>query len=132
MIKTAGTQLSLTLKKAKLLPWTKFKPLRSFKLSKNSKAAIVTNGHNRPQFFILDTFALLDVLSAIDEPLSDRLSSKNYHSKSINPAGWLIDEIESQIPLNPKLVASLKKAVAESNKKGWIPLHKIQTQLKIS
>ena len=118
----------LDITKGKLLPWTKFQFLHPFKLAGKARAAVVTNGHGRAQYFVLNTFALLDVLSAIDDPLSHRLSIEEYHSKKINPAGWLIDEIESQLPLNPKLAASLKKAVAQAKQKGWVPLENIVTK----
>ena len=83
-----------------------------------------------PQLFIFDTFALIDVLSEIDEKLVDRLPIPDYHSKSVNPAGWLIDELESRLPLDPKYIKSLKDAIDEANKKGWVPFSKIQKELE--
>ena len=130
MPKLKNDLLPSEIKKGKLIPWTKFKFLRHIKLTKGSKAGVVINGNGRSKLFILNTFAMLDLLSDIDEPLSNRLSIQDYHSKTINPAGWLIDEIESQLPLNPKLAASLKKAVTQANKKGWIPFEQIQSNLK--
>ena len=82
--------------------------------------------------FIFDSFALLDVLSKIDEELVDRLSAEEYHDKSVNPAGWLIDEIESKLPLNPKFVLSLKKSIAEAKKNGFIPFEKVKRELGLA
>lgn len=113
----------------KLVPWSKVVSLSSFKLGKDSRAGVVLDQSGTPQLFIFDTNALLDVLSEIDEKLVDRLSSKEYHSYLVNPAGWLIDEIESKLPLNPKYIQSLKTAIDEANKKGWIPFSKVQAEL---
>lgn len=109
--------------------FNKIAPASVFKLNKGSKAAVIVDKKDTPQLFIFDTFALLDVLSKIDEALVDRLSTEEYHNKAINPAGWLIDKIERQIPLNPDFILSLKKSIAEAKKKGWIPLKKIEEEL---
>ena len=119
-------------KELKLLVWNKFKPLNVFKLGKGSKAAVILDKNGRPQLFLLDTSALLEMLSEIDEALVDKLTTQEYSSKSVNPAGWLIDELESKLPLKAEFVSSLKAAIAEANKKGWIPFSKIQTDLGLT
>ena len=116
------------LKDAKLVPWQKVVPFSVFKLKKGSRAGVVLDTKGTPHLFIFDTFALLDILSEVDEKLVDRLPISEYHSKSVNPAGWLIDELESRLPLNPKYIKSLKEAIDEANKKGWIPFSKIQKE----
>ena len=113
------------LKGAKLVAWTK-STLSRFKISPDSRAGIVVNKSGVPQLFIFDTSALLDILSTIEEALVDRLSDKEYHSKSANPAGFLIDEIETRLPLNPECVQSLKDAIEEAERKGWIPFSRLQ------
>lgn len=118
--------------KAKLVPWNKIVPLSVFNLEKNSRAGVVLDQDGTPQLFIFDTFALLDILSEIDERLVDRLTPEDYHSCAANPAGWLIDEIETQLPLNPQYIQSLKMAIDEANKKGWIPFSKIQDELRLT
>lgn len=95
-------------------------------ISKKSRAGIVVDRKGAPLLFIFDTFAFLDVLSKIDEELVDRLSSKDYHSKDANPAGWVIDEIETRLPLRKEYTASLKEAINEAREKGWIPFEKIE------
>lgn len=117
---------------AKLVPWKRVVPLSVFKLEKGSRAGVVLDQAGTPQFFIFDTFAFLDILSAIDERLLDQLSSADYYSKKVNPAGWLIDQIESKLPLNPKYLQSLKSAIDEANKKGWVPFSKIQSELNLN
>lgn len=119
------------LKDAKLVPWQKVAPLSVFKLKKSSRAGVVLDANGTPHLFIFDTLALLDILSEIDEKLVDRLPVSEYHSKSVNPAGWLIDELESRLPLNPKYIRSLKDAIDEANKKGWVPFSKIQKELEL-
>ena len=130
MIKTNPALIKT--KDLKLLSWNKFKPLSVFKLGKRSKAAVVLDNARRPQFFLFNTAAFLDMLSEIDEALVDKLSSEEYNSKSVNPAGWIIDEIESKLPLNPEFVASLKEAIKEANKKGWIPLSRLEIDLGLT
>ena len=124
--------LPAKLKDAKLVPWNKVAPLSVFKLHKGSRAGIILDKEGCPQLFIFDTSSLLDVLSKIDEALVDKLSTREYHSKSVNPAGWLIDEIESRLPLKPEFVQSLKDAVDEAKKKGWVPFSKIQKELGLA
>lgn len=112
---------------AKLVSWTRF-VLSKFKLHKDSRAGIIVDKNGVPQLFIFDTPAFLDVLSTIDEPLLDRLSDAEYHLKNSNPAGWLIDEIEAKLPPNPEFVHTLKEAIGEAKKKGWVPFSKIQKE----
>ena len=118
------------LKGAKLVGWTK-SILSKLKLHKGSRAGIIVDKGGVPQLFIFDTPALLDVLSTIDEVLVDRLSDEEYHSKTANPAGWLIDEIEAKLPPNPQFVQSLKDAIEEAKRKGWIPFSKVLRPLGI-
>lgn len=117
------------LKTAKLLAWKKLKFLNVVKLQRRSKAAVVVDKTGKPKLFLMDTSAFLDLLSTIDEPLLEKLSSEEYNSKSVNPAGWLIDEIEAKLPLKSKFISSLEKALEESNKKGWIPFSELQIKL---
>lgn len=123
--------LSLSQNKTKLLSWSKmqFKP---FKLEKGSKAGVVLDKENVPHYFIFDVFAFLDILSTIDESLSDKLDHQDYYSQKHNPAGWLIDEIEAKLPLNPNLVPSLEEALSEAGKKGWIPFEELKSGFKHS
>jgi hypothetical protein len=114
------------------MAFNKAVPKSVFKLNKGSKAGIVFDKNGVPQVFIFDSFALLDVLSKIDEALVDRLSTEEYHNKSVNPAGWLIDKIESLLPLNPAFVLSMKKSIAEAKKKGFIPFEKIKQDLGLA
>lgn len=113
---------------AKLVSWTK-SLLSKFKLHKDSRAGIIMDKSGVPQLFVFDTPAFLDVLSNIDESLVDHLTDEEYASKEANPAGWLIDEIEAKLPPNPKFIQSLKEAIEEARKKGWVSFFKIQKNL---
>jgi len=124
--------LPTKLAKAKLISWAKVAPKKIFPLSKGSQAGVVIDSKGAPQLFIFNTFALLDMLSEIDERLADRLSDEEYHSKEINPSGWLIDEIESRMPLKPKYLKTLRSALNEAKKKGWIPFEKIERDLHLA
>lgn len=113
-------KLAIKSKKIEFVSWQKIVPKRVFKFSKNSQVvAVLEQGAPRYVFFNINGF--LDMLSEIDEKLVDKFSAKDYYSKKHNPAGWLIDEIESKLPVNPKYANSLKQIIAEANKKGWIP-----------
>ena len=70
-------------------------------------------------------------MSTIDEALVDKLVDRDYYSKKYNPAGWLIDQLEAKLPLNPEYVLTLQKAIAEAEKKGWIPFEKIKAELSL-
>ena len=113
---------------AKLVSWTK-SLLSKFKLHRDSRAGIIIDKRGIPQLFLFDTPAFLDVLSTIDEALVDRLSDEEYNSRTSNPAGFLIDEIEARLPLNPEYIQSLRDAIEEAKKKGWVPFSKIKKQL---
>lgn len=116
-------------KSAKLIPLRKIVPASIFKLGRKSKAAVIVDRKGVPQVFLFDSFALLDLLSKIDEGLVDRLSSEAYHDPSVNLAGWLIDAIEAKLPVHPDFVHSLQKAIAEAKRKGWIPFEDIKQEL---
>lgn len=121
-----------TISDAKLVSWNRVVPKSVFRLEKDSRAGIVLDRDGRPHLFIFNTAALLDVLSEIDDKLVDRLPSKEYHSKTANPAGWLIDEIESKLPISDRYVTSLKAALKEAKIKGWIPFQKIERELELA
>ncbi|MBI3335790.1 MAG: hypothetical protein HY001_04830 [Candidatus Portnoybacteria bacterium] len=115
----------------KLVSWNRIFPKSVFQLEKGSHAGIVADREGHPHLFVFNTAALLDVLSKIDEKLVDRLSSEEYHSKAVNPAGWLIDEIESKLPLSDEYIKSLNDALEEARNKGWIPFQKIERELQL-
>ena len=123
--------LPAKLSNAKLIPWEQVAPKSIFPLERGSRAGVVVDKNGAPQMFIFDTFALLDVLSEIDEQLVDKLSSAEYHSKKINPAGWLIDKIEAKLPLDTKYIQSLRDSIAEAKKSGWVPFEKIERELNL-
>src|SRR3990167_5123691 len=86
----------------RLSAWAKFAPKSVFPLEKSSRAGVVVE-----------------------------LSDEAYASKEKNPAGWLIGEIESKLPLSSEYIQSLKSAVAEAERKGWIPFEKIERELEL-
>ena len=125
-----GVKLKRVSSPVKFLPWSKVIPKDAFPLEHGSRAGVIVDQKGSPQLFVFDTFALLDILSEIDDRLVDSISSEEYHSKKANPAGWLIDELESKMPLSPNFVNTLYKALAEARKKGWIPFSKIKRELE--
>ncbi len=116
---------------AKCVPWKRLAPKSIFPLEKSSRAGVVLDRAGTPRVFVFDTAALLDVLSAIDAQLVDRLPDKAYHSKDANPAGWLIDELESRLPVSPEYIQSLKEAITEAKRKGWVPFEAVERALKL-
>ena len=117
---------------AKAVPWERVAPKSVFPLERGSRAGVVLDRAGVPRLFVFDTFALLDVLSAIDERLVDRLSDEEYHSEGANPAGWLIDELETHLPVREEYIESLKEAIAEAERKGWVPLKAIARALHLT
>lgn len=117
---------------AKLVSWRHIVPKSVFPLEKGSQAGVVLDHTGVPRYFVFNTDALLDVLSAIDESLFEHLSSEAYYSKTVNPAGWLIDKLEGQLPVSEGYVESLKSAIDEAQKKGWIPFKQIESELRLA
>ncbi|MFH1392233.1 MAG: hypothetical protein ABIG90_00930 [bacterium] len=113
-------KLAIKSQKVKFVSWQKAMP-RIFNFNKNSNVGVFVDSEGAPKAMIFDVNSFLDMLSEIDEKLVDKFSTQDYYSKKHNPAGWLIDEIESKLPVNPKYANSLKQIIAEANKKGWIP-----------
>jgi hypothetical protein len=124
--------LPARLTNAKLIRWEEVAPRSVFPLERGSRAGVVVDRAGVPRVFVLDTFALLDVLSAIDERLVDRLSDEEYHSKAANPAGWLIDELETTLPVSTEYVQSLRAAIAEAKRAGWIPFEDVERALNLA
>lgn len=121
--------LPTKLSDAKVIPWQELVPNSVLPLEKGAKAGVIVDRQGIPRMFVFDTAALLEVLSTIDEQLADRLSAEDYHSKEVNPTGWLIDEIEGKLPLDKQYIQSLKDAITEAKQTGWIPLETIEREL---
>ena len=126
-----GTKLA-KVSDAKAISWEHIVPQSVFPLEKGSRAGAILDQQGTPRYFVFDTRALLDVLSVVDEALSDRLSSEEYYSKTANPAGWLIDHLEARLPVSRSYVSSLKSAIGEAQKKGWIPFKKIKSAMQFA
>jgi 6-pyruvoyl-tetrahydropterin synthase len=109
--------LPIKIEDAKLVSWKRIVPKSVFKLEKDSRAGIVLDKKGIPKLFIFDANGLLDILSEIDEKLLNKFSDEKYTSRSFNPAGWFIDEIESKSTPNSVFIESLKKALNEAKKK---------------
>ena len=98
--------------------------------SKDFKAAVVTDKKGAPRYFIFDTYSLWDMLCVFDTKLEENASSREYVFH--NPVGWLIDAIESHLPINPKLALRLKKGIEEAKKLGLVPFKKIKRELGLA
>ncbi len=107
---------------ANAISWERAVPRSVFPLAKGSRAGVVLDQEGAPRIFVFDTGALLDVLSVIDEQLVDRLPTRDYYNRKVNPAGWLIDEIEAKLPLRKEYIISLKQAIIEAEKIGWVKM----------
>ena len=94
---------------------------------KNFKAAVIVDEKNSAKYFLIDTYSLWDLLCAADAKFEETASAKEYIFH--NRLGWLIDSLESHLPLNPRLIARLKKGIKEAQKLGMVPLDKIKHDL---
>ena len=108
----------------KIIKWKQYAPFANIKLSKGAKIGIIVDKKNIPQGFVFNTKGFIELLSLIDEKLADILPEKHYYSKKTNPAGWLIDKIEEQLPIDKKFEESLEKLLEEAEKEDWLPLKK--------
>ncbi len=94
---------------------------------KKFKAAVVIDKGGVPRYFLFDTYSLGDLLCSFDEKFEEHAPDKEYVYH--NPVGWLIDAIEEHLPINPKLVARLKKGIEEAKRLGLVPFEKIKREL---
>jgi hypothetical protein len=97
---------------------------------KNFKAGVVVDKKGSPKYFVFDTYSFWDLLCAFDTKFEESVSAKEYVFH--NPVGWLIDAIETHLPLNPKLVSKLKRGILEAKKLGLVSFEKIKHELEIS
>ena len=100
---------------------------RALAFPKEFKAGVVVDSAGAPRYFVFDTGSLWDFLCAVDEQLEAEVPPKAYISR--NPVGWLVDAIESHLPLAPKLVAKLKRGIEESRRLGVVPFERVKQQL---
>lgn len=97
---------------------------------KEFRAGVVVDKENSPRYFVFDAPSLWDMLCVFDEKFEKVASTEEYVRH--NPFGWLIDAIESILPLNPKLVVKLKQGVAQAEALGFAPFRKIMRQLGLT
>jgi hypothetical protein len=94
------------------------------------KAAVVVDKKGSPKYFVFDTYSLWDLLCAFDVKFEENAPSKEYVFH--NPVGWLIDAIETHLPINPELAVRLKKGIEEARKLGLVPFEKIKQGLGLT
>ena len=97
---------------------------------KEFQAAVVMDRGGTPRYFVFDTPSLWDLLCAADEAFEKAADAKTYVSR--NPVGWLIDAIEAHLPLNPRLVAKLKRGLKEATTRGLVSFEKVMGELGLS
>ena len=114
----------------KFVPVPKNLKALGFSSPKDFKAAVLSGKDGMPKYFVFDTPSLWDFLCAIDEKYEEEVPVETYMTK--NPVGWLIDAIEAKLPLNPKLIARLKKGIKEAKNSGLVPFEKIKLKLGLA
>jgi hypothetical protein len=97
---------------------------------KDFKAAVVTDKNGTPKYFLFDTYSMWDLLCAFDEKFEATAPAKEYVFH--NPVGWLIDAIESHLPLNPALVLKLKQGIEEAKRSGLVPFAKLKNKFGLT
>ena len=95
---------------AKLLPFSKFAQQAGIKFQ-DSGSLVVYDQAGTPRVFAFDAYSLWDLLCTLDEKLEEVMPSKDYIFK--NPVGWLIDTIEGQLPIKPKVLIDIEEAKQE-------------------
>lgn len=99
----------------------------SLAFPKDFKAGVVIDKEGTPRYVVFDSRSLWDFLCVVDTVLEEQVSDETYVRR--NPVGWLIDAIEAHLPLNPKVVAKLKKGFEEAQRLGVVPFERIKQQL---
>ncbi len=91
----------------KLVPFKKFtKKSESFNLSDTS---VMVDKKGVPLGFVFGRDSFISFLEYIDSEFEKRVEDPKVAYD--NPAGRLIDLIESKLPLNPKFVKDLKSSI---------------------
>ncbi len=103
---------------------------RGLAFPKEFKAGVIVDRENAPRYFVFDASSLWDMFCAFDERFEKTASTEEYVHH--NPFGWLVDAIESILPLNPKLVVKLKRGIAQAEKLGFVPFRKIMRRFGLS
>ena len=111
----------------KIVPLPKNLKALGFTSPKEFKAAVLSGKDGTLKYVVFDTSSLWDLLCAIDERFEEEAPAEKYLTK--NPVGWLIDAIESKLPVNPKLITRLKKGIEEAKNSGLVPFEKIKLKL---
>jgi len=98
--------------------------------AKDFKAAAIIDKKGVPKYFVFDTYSLWDLLCTFDAKFEETAPPKEYVYH--NPVGWLIDAIETHLPINPALAARLKKGIEEAKRLGLVPFEKIKHELGLA
>ena len=112
----------------KLIPFLKF----SSSLKKqpySSGASVIMDENSTPLGFVFGRNSFISLCTIIDNEFEEKVKDpkKAYN----NPAGRLIDLIESRLPVNPGFTKKLKISISEAKQTGWIPLEELNRFLHV-
>jgi len=111
----------------KLVPFKKFsKQADKFNLSDTS---VMVDKTGIPLGFVFGRDSFISFLEYIDNEFEKRIEDPKLAYD--NPAGKLIDLIETKLPLNPKFVKDLKSSISKTRKSDWISLDEISYSLNV-
>ena len=89
--------------------------------------SVVTDKNGTAIGFVFNRDSFISLLEKIDEAFDKKI--KNPLSAYNNPAGKLIDLVESTLPVKNTFIKQMKESISSVDKYGWIPLDKVSNFL---
>lgn len=99
------------------------------KIPSLSETSVVVDKKGVPLGFVFGRDSFIAFLEHLDTEFEKRVSDP--HVAYDNPAGKLIDLIESKLPLRKEFVQELEKSIRETRKKDWIPFADVVRSLHV-
>ena len=113
--------------KPKMIALAKFTKIKSMPYL--SETSVIMDKNRNPQGFVFGRNAFITMLEHIDGEFEKRVTDQKKYFD--NPAGKLIDAIESKLPLNEDFVNKLKLIISTTNKSDYISIDEIMKNIHV-
>ena len=113
--------------KPKIIALAEFTKIKSMPYL--SETSVIMDKNKNPLGFVFGRDAFITMLEHIDDEFDKRVADPEKYFN--NPAGKLIDAIESKLPLNPDFVRKLKLIISSTNKSDFISIDEIMKNIHV-
>lgn len=113
--------------KPKIIALAKFTKIESMPYL--SETSVILDKNKNPLGFVFGRDAFITMLEHIDDEFEKRVTDQKKYFD--NPAGKLIDAIESKLPLNENFVNKLKLIIATTDKSDYISIDEIMKNIHV-